>query len=159
VKPVPAGHRPWVEAGPPPGTRKTGPPAWAILVAVIVAAVVSACSAMIVMGSILPAKAPHGGSLVGEPGKVEVEVTGQCEKRVMGAYGVLASITAHNSGPVEAVGRLWVRWPQTGAESLSFGKDFTLPPNATETFYVDQEVHPPEHWYRLRTCEYGWTDA
>ena len=91
-----------------------------------------------------------------QPPAAQVEVSGTCQKRIIGSYGMVASVTALNATNAEATGTIWVRWPITGAEPISFTKKVTLPPGATVDFYVDEPING-EKWLRLGECDYGWT--
>jgi hypothetical protein len=84
-----------------------------------------------------------------------VTTTGTCEKRIVGAYGLVATITATNVTRENQVGQVWVQWPVTGDSPQRFVKPVTLTPGEAVEFPVNQDV-PADRWYRTGMCTYGW---
>lgn len=86
-----------------------------------------------------------------------VVTTGTCEKRLVGEYGLVATVRATNSTEKDQTGVLWVRWPVTGEAAQEFAKRVTLAPGASTELPVNQAV-PAERWYRTGACSFGWSD-
>lgn len=84
-----------------------------------------------------------------------VAVTGMCEKKLVGDYGLVATVRATNSTGQPQTGVIWVRWPITGEAAVEFTKRVTLAPGEGVDFPVSQEV-PAERWYRAGACTFGW---
>jgi hypothetical protein len=85
-----------------------------------------------------------------------VGVTGTCEKKLVGDYGLVATVRATNATDRPQTGVVWVRWPVTGEAAQEFTKRVTLAPGEGVDFPVSQEV-PAERWYRAGACTFGWT--
>lgn len=102
-------------------------------------------------------------SLVEESGPVpvlsevhpQVTTTGTCEKRIIGEYGLVATVTATNGTNKPQSGQVWVLWPVTGEASQRFVKPVTLAPGEVVEFPVNQDI-PAERWYRTGLCTFGW---
>jgi hypothetical protein len=86
---------------------------------------------------------------------VTVTTTGTCEKRLVGSYGLVATITATNGTRENQSGQVWVQWPVTGETVQRFVKPVTLTPGEAVEFPVNQDI-PAERWYRTGMCTYGW---
>lgn len=92
------------------------------------------------------------------PPAAEVATTGTCEKRVIGEYGLIATVRATNGRERAQTGTLWVRWPVTGEAAQEFTKRATLAPGQTVELTVNENVSA-ERWFRIGGCAYGWTPA
>lgn len=84
-----------------------------------------------------------------------VTTSGTCEKRIVGAYGLVATVTATNGTAKDQSGQIWVQWPVTGETAQRFVKPVTLLPGEAVEFPVNQDV-PAERWYRIGLCSFGW---
>lgn len=84
-----------------------------------------------------------------------VTITGTCEKRIVGAYSLAATLMARNDTDATHSGQVWVRWTQTGKEPIVYTQQLTLAPGTAEVFYVNEPVDGAT-WFRLNPCEYGW---
>ena len=160
IPPPPEG-RPWIAPGPPPGTRRRGMPGWAIALVTVGAVLVLGCGGLTVLGAVStlassgapPATSPAPAG----PSAIEaVETSGECQRTIVGEYGVVATVKARNTTEEPVTGRLWVRWPITGAEPLEMTKELTVAPGSTEEFHVDEKVEAAR-WLRLGDCVFGWT--
>lgn len=87
-----------------------------------------------------------------------VSVTGTCEKKLVGDYGLVATVRATNATGRPQTGLVWVRWPVTGEAAQEFTKRVTLAPGEGVDFPVNQEV-TAERWYRAGACTFGWTGS
>jgi hypothetical protein len=87
-----------------------------------------------------------------------VSTTGTCEKRIIGSYGLIATVTATNGTDQVQTGTVWVRWPITGEVAKTFSKRVTLAPGEATEFPVNQEI-PAADWYQTGACSYGWDPA
>jgi hypothetical protein len=85
-----------------------------------------------------------------------VVASGTCETKIIGEYGLLASVTVENQTKAPAVGRIWARWMITGSEPVVKSKDVTLTPGQRATMHVDDPIDA-ERWFRIERCDYGWT--
>lgn len=86
---------------------------------------------------------------------VTVTTTGTCEKKLVGEYGLVATITATNLTRENQSGQVWVQWPVTGESPQRFVKPVTLTPGEAVEFPVNQAI-PAERWYRTGMCTHGW---
>lgn len=86
---------------------------------------------------------------------LEVEVSGQCEKRIVGSYGLLATITVDNVTEQEVSGTVWVSWDVLGDDPQEFSGAVTAAPGEAVEFHVDEEISS-EHWLRVEDCQYGF---
>ena len=125
-------------------------------------AVVVAC-----LGSVLVMLACAGGfALLQEDGPVPakssapppaaVTTSGTCEKKVIGEYGLVATVRATNTTEKVQSGILWVRWPVTGEAAQEFTKRATLAPGESVELTVNESV-AAERWFRIGECSHGWT--
>lgn len=139
---------------PTPGEKRRGLPAWA-WVSIVLGGLFILCSGAVALG------------LTGESGPVpavtipagpDVTTTGTCEKKVIGEYGLVATVTATNTTDKPQTGSVWVQWPVTGEAALKFSKPVTLEPGQAVEFPVNQAV-PAERWFRVGACSYGWAPA
>lgn len=148
--------RPWVSPGPPPGTvRRT--PRWAVAFIAVGVVLAVSCWGKTVIDLAAGGHAPVGGIPVSPTAPERaVVVFGTCENKIIGEYGLLASVTAENQATVPAVGRIWARWTLTGSEPVVKSKDVTLTPGQRVTMHVDDPIDA-EHWFRIKSCDYGWT--
>jgi hypothetical protein len=85
-----------------------------------------------------------------------VSVTGTCEKRIVGEYGLVATVRATNATDKPQTGAVWVRWPITGEAAQEFPKLVTLAPGESVEHVVNEDVKA-ERWLRMGACSYGWT--
>lgn len=90
------------------------------------------------------------------PSTSPVAVTGTCEKRIVGEYGLVATVRATNSTDKPQTGAVWVRWPVTGEAAQEFPKLVTLAPGESVEHVVNEDVKA-ERWFRMGACSYGWT--
>lgn len=88
----------------------------------------------------------------------EVITTGTCEKKLVGEYGLVASVEATNVSDRARTGVIWVRWPVTGEVASEFTKPITIEPGRSEELLVNQDV-PAERWFRTGSCSFGWTGS
>lgn len=106
----------------------------------------------LLFGSIAIISLTDGGAT---PVVQRVITTGTCEKRIIGSYGLIATVTATNGTRENQVGQIWVQWPVTGETAQRFVKPVTLTPGEAVEFPVNQDV-PAERWYRIGACTFGW---
>lgn len=141
------GRPPW--AGEPPPRR--GLPAWA-WVSIVLGGLLLVCGS----GALV--------ALLDESGPVPavrtpasaVTTSGTCEKRIVGEYGLVATVTAVNATDKAQTGTVWVRWPITGETAQEFPRLVTLAPGASVEHVVNQDI-PAERWFRTGACSFGWT--
>lgn len=136
-----------------PGEKRRGLPAWA-WVSIVLGGLLIVCGAATAV------------SFVGESGPVPavstvpstspVAVSGTCQKRIVGQYGLVATVRATNATDEPQKGVLWVRWEVTGETAQEFAKATTIAPGRAVELPVNQEV-PAERWFRIGSCSYGWT--
>lgn len=88
----------------------------------------------------------------------QVTTFGKCEKRIIGEYGLVATVTAVNQTGKTQTGQIWIMWPITGEHAQRFVKPVTLEPGEGADFPVNQDI-PAERWYRTGLCSYGWEPA
>lgn len=142
---------------PSPGEKRRGLPAWA-WVSMVLGVVLVLCSGAVTLGltgqsgpvpvaPVVPAPAP---------GPAEVTTSGTCEKKLVGQYGLVASVTATNASGKTQTGMVWARWPVTGEAAQEFTKPATLKPGESVELAVNQEV-TAERWFRVGACSFGWT--
>jgi hypothetical protein len=144
---------PWGSPGRPPWAppEKAPLPAWA-WVSIILGTVFLLCTGAITMAMVDengPTPAVRVESVA------EVSTTGTCEKRIIGKYGLVATITARNATSDVQSGTVWVSWPVTGSKAQEFSQRLTLDPGQATEFPVNQEV-TPEMWFATGECTYGW---
>lgn len=155
---APAG-RPWVNPGPLPGaTRRV--PGWAVTLAVLGVLFIILCGVGTVLNLDAGEPAPVGGTPASPtaPDAPEraVVASGTCDKKIIGEYGLIASITVENQTRAPAVGRIWARWKVTGSNPVVKSKNVTLSPGKSATLHVDDLIDG-ERWFRIEGCDYGWT--
>lgn len=150
------GPPPWAAPAPPPlnigRKRSTG---FAVAVAVVGSVLVLlACLGIFALGQEagpVPAKSEA-------PPPAAVTTSGTCEKKVIGEYGLVATVSATNTTERVQSGILWVRWPVTGEAAQEFIKRATLAPGQTVELTVNENV-AAERWFRIGTCSHGWTQS
>lgn len=139
---------------PSPAEKRRGLPPWAVV------SIVLGVVALLVAGGVVA-------GLTGESGRVpvipapaprpaEVPTSGTCEKRIVGQYGLVATVTATNTSGKAQTGTLWARWPVTGEAAQEFTKRATLQPGQRVELTVNQEV-TADRWFRTGACSFGWT--
>lgn len=106
----------------------------------------------LVLGSIAIISLTDGGTT---PLVQRVTTSGTCEKRIVGAYGLVATVTATNDTAKDQSGQVWVQWAVTGETAQRFVKPVTMAPGEAVEFPVNQDV-PAERWYRIGACTFGW---
>lgn len=137
---------------PTPGEKRRGLPAWA-WVSIVLGGLFILCSGAVALGMVDesgPVPAVRTPALTGQ-----VTTTGTCEKRIVGEYGLVATVTATNTGKADVTGTVWVRWPVTGEAAQEFTKRVTLKPGQAVEFPVNQDI-PAERWFRTGACSFGW---
>jgi hypothetical protein len=159
----PAGERLWVPPEAPPWadrpSRKPGPPGWAIASIVIGLLLISCCAGCLVLTGAVDANRPAAGPVAPIASPVpKVEVTGICHTRVVGSYGLVASVQAHNPTDSAQAGSIWVRWPVTGERARVYSLNTVLASGGVREFHVDEPIDA-DRWMRLGLCDYGWTPA
>lgn len=161
----------WQDAGPPPGA-KSGIPTWAVVVIVVGAVLVALCCGITTVGAVLGNDDPEqtGPTVAAEDetepeteapamppvSQPEVEVTGECKKKIIGNYGLLASITVDNPTDQEVSGTVWVSWDVLGDDPYVFSEEVSVAPGESISFHVDEEIDS-ERWFRVEGCQYGFT--
>lgn len=139
---------------PTPGEKRRGLPAWA-WVSIVLGGIFLLCSGAVALG-LTSQSGPVPGVTI--PAGPAVTTTGMCEKKVIGDYGLVATVTATNTTDTAQTGAVWVQWPVTGEAALKFTKTVTLKPGEAVEFPVNQAV-PAERWFRVGACSYGWAPA
>jgi hypothetical protein len=143
------------DIGHEPPKERRGLPAWA-WVSMVLGVVALLCTGAVTLGLtsesgpvpvVPPAPAPH---------PAEVTTSGTCEKKIVGQYGLVASVTATNVSGKTQTGFVWARWPVTGEAAQEFTKPATLQPGQHAELTVNQEV-TAERWFRVGACSFGWT--
>ena len=172
--PPPGSGRPWQPAGPPPAERR-GMPTWAIVLIVVGAVLVALCCGITTVGAVLGNDDPEqtGPTVAAEDetepeteapamppvSQPEVEVTGECKKKIIGNYGLLASITVDNPTDQEVSGTVWVSWDVLGDDPHVFSEEITVAPGESISFHVDEEIDSGR-WFQVeRDCQYGFRDS
>lgn len=135
------GPAPWAETGVPRAL-------WIVLA-------VAAASLLVGSLAILALTDDSGRNPVERAPAAMVTTTGKCEKRIIGEYGLVATVIATNGTGKEQRGQVWVQWPVTGETAQRFVKPVTLAPGQTTDFPVNQDI-PAERWYRTGICTFGW---
>jgi hypothetical protein len=158
--PRPPEHaRPWVDAGPPPGSRQRVQKgsAWQVF-AVITVVMLSlcVCSTIGVNALFATADKPLTGPVSPGGPAPAVVTSGECDRDLMGEYRVLASIVVENQTDRPATGQVWVRWKLTGEKPLTYAKSINVAPGGRFDFHV-KEVITADRWFALGECEHGWT--
>lgn len=148
------------DPGPAPwaAPERRGMPAWA-WVAIILGVVSLLCGSAVALAALEPV--PRGTSprpAVQLPVGPDVQVSGSCRQRIIGGYGLVASVTAKNHGDEIQRGQVWVRWKITGEAPKIYAIPATLAPGGEQDHHVNEEVST-EQWYRVQACDYGWTPA
>lgn len=135
---------------PTPGEKRRGLPAWAWVSMIL--GVVALC----VTGGVVTALVDESGPVpvVRTPASA-VTTSGTCEKRIVGEYGLVATVTAVNGTDKDQAGSVWVQWPITGESAQRFVKPVTLAPGASVEHVVSQDI-PAERWFRTGACSFGW---
>jgi hypothetical protein len=138
--------------GAPPWARRRGLPAWA-WVSIVLGGLFLICGSSAAVALFDQTGPTPAVSSV--PSSSPVAVNGTCEKRIVGEYGLVATVTAVNGSEKPQTGVVWVRWEITGEEPQEFVKRVTLAAGAAVVFPVNQEVKA-ERWFRTGSCSYGW---
>ena len=142
---------------PPPGAapNRTRFPSWAVML-VVVGAILALCAGLIGMALLAPDSSRQPNPLVpGRSALEAVEVSGTCQNRIVGSYGLVASVTVRNPSDRSQTGAVWVSWPVTGEVGKTFSERVELAPGARHEFHVNEPIDG-ERWFRLGKCEYGW---
>jgi hypothetical protein len=139
------GRPPWV----PPMTRETGVSPWVWALAAVGTLLMS-CG---IVGIIVAP--PSDTSPVRFPVQA-VTTSGECKKRLIGSYALIATVTARNGTGEKQTGEVWVSWPVTGEAARTFSKTATLSPGESVEFPVSEPVNA-ETWYQTGQCTMGWT--
>jgi hypothetical protein len=139
---------------PTPGSKRRGLPAWA-WVSIVLGGLFIVCSGAVALG-LTSESGPVPAVTI--PAGPAVTTTGVCEKKVVGDYGLVATVTATNTTERAQTGAVWVQWPVTGEAALKFSRTVTLAPGQSVEFPVNQAV-PAERWFRVGACSYGWAPA
>ena len=152
----PRDRRAYQSPGAPPwsnGRRRTAP--WVIAVTVLgsLALCIAGCLGT---GLVLSAGPVPAQSILASPSPAAVNTSGTCEKRIVGEYGLVATVRATNASEHNQSGTIWVRWPITGEAAQEFTKRVTLAPGDSAELLVNEEVMA-ERWLRMGECSYGWT--
>jgi hypothetical protein len=139
---------------PTPGEKRRGLPAWAVV------SMVLGVVALLITGGVVAGLTGSSGPVrtvpVPAPHPAAVNTSGTCEKRIVGQYGLVATVRATNASGAAQTGVLWVRWPITGEAAQEFTKRATLAPGESVELPVNQEIKA-ERWFRTGACSYGWT--
>jgi hypothetical protein len=106
----------------------------------------------LLFGSLAVISLTNGGTT---PLVQRVTTSGMCEKRIVGAYGLVATVTATNGTDSAQSGQVWVQWPVTGETAQRFVKPVTLSPGEAVEFPVNQDI-PADQWFRTGLCAFGW---
>lgn len=142
--------RAWTPPGPPPGARK---PKLRINGSLVLGLAIGFLVFMLGLGGVMYS-VEQSRKLPPAP-EPAVTITGTCEKRIVGAYSLAATLMARNDTDATHSGQAWVRWTQTGKEPIVYTQQLTLAPGTAEVFYVNEPVDGAT-WFRLNPCEYGW---
>ncbi|HEU4752337.1 MAG TPA: hypothetical protein VFU47_04440 [Armatimonadota bacterium] len=148
------GPPPWAAPAPPPlnigRKRSTG---FAIIAAVAGSVfVLLACLGTVALGM----KTEPVPSRSIAPPPAAVTTSGTCEKKLIGEYGLIATVRATSATVKTQAGVLWVRWEVTGEAAQEFTKRATLEPGDSVELTVNEKV-AAERWFRVGECSYGWT--
>lgn len=147
------GPPPWAAPAPPPlnigRKRSTG-------FAIIAAVVGSVLVLLACLGAVALSQEAGPVPSQSTPATVAVKTSGTCEKKVIGAYGLVATVKATNGSRKAQEGILWVRWPVTGEAAQEFTKEATLAPGESVELMVNENV-AAERWFRVGECSHGWT--
>ena len=174
--PPPGAGQPWQAAGPPPPGTESGIPTWAIVVIVVVTILVALCCGITGVAAVLggddePRRSPATVAAEDETepeteapamppvSQPKVGVTGECKKKIIGNYGLLASITVNNPTDQEVSGTVWVSWDVLGDNPYVFSDEVSVAPGESISFHVDEEINS-ERWFRVeRYCQYGFNST
>lgn len=148
--PPPDDPDPYVSPGRAPWAPKRGlSVGWTLVLIGALVLCLAAVAGLLLIG-------PSGPVPTGNTPVARVTVTGTCEKKIIGAYGLIASVTATNGTDTSQVGSTWIRWEVTGQEPVVFTKPLTLAPNTVAEHHVNHPVKA-DQWFRTGECDYGWT--
>jgi hypothetical protein len=143
----------YAHPGTPPWEKRRGLPAWA-WVSIVLGTLFLVCGSSVLV-SIFTESGPA--PVVTSPSaSAPVAVTGTCDKRLVGEYGLVATVEATNVTSTTRTGTVWVRWPVTGEAAQEFRKSITLAPGASAEYVVNQRI-AAEQWFRTGACSFGWT--
>lgn len=150
----------YASPGPPPGTWVAKRPKGVSLGAVlaIVLGSILLCGAGVVVLALVGKSGQVPGQSVDTVPPAPVVTSGTCEKKIIGEYGVVATVRAVNTSDRVQTGTIWVRWPITGEAAQEFTKRVTLGLGEAVEFPVNEKVSA-ERWFRMGECSYGWTPA
>jgi hypothetical protein len=137
---------------PTPGEKRRGLPAWA-WVSIVLGSLFLICGSSAAVA--LWDESGPAPAVSTVPAASPVAVTGTCQKRIVGEYGLVATVRATNSSRTAQTGMVWVQWSITGETPQRFTKPVTIEPGAAVDFPVNHDV-PAERWFRTGTCTYGW---
>lgn len=135
--------------------KRRGLPAWA-WVSIVLGSILL-CGGSLVSLALVGESGPVPGRSA-DPAPAAVTTSGTCEKKIVGEYGLVATIIATNSTNEDQTGVLWVRWPITGEAAQEFTKRATIKPGQAVELVVNQKV-VAERWFRIGECSYGWTPS
>lgn len=133
--------------------RRSGLPAWA-WVSLVLGSIALCVSGSILMQAVKPIETEP----VTPAPPAPVTVSGACEKRIIGSYGLVATVIVTNTTVNAQPGVVWVRWPVTGEVTQEYTKRLTLAPGAQVEFPVNEPVSA-DRWTRTGLCSYGWTPS
>ena len=135
--------------------HRCGPPLWAVLAIVVGALLIVCCG----LAACIVSAAPDAGSPAvasPSPSLAAVAVNGTCHTRVIGSYGLVASVTIHNASSVVQNGSVWVNWPINGEASRMYSEAMQLGAGEVREFHVNEPIDA-DRWLRLGMCDYGWS--
>lgn len=151
--PPPDDEIPWESPGRPPWVKpekSRGLPAWAWV------SIVLGSLALCLGGSVALSLLDESGPVPAvRTSTAAVTTSGTCEKKIIGEYGLVATVTAVNATDKPQAGSIWIEWKITGETAQRFVKPTTLAPGEAMEFPVNHEV-PAERWYRTGACSFGW---
>jgi hypothetical protein len=156
---VSPGSPPWAAPAPPAlneGRKRTTGFALIVAVGASVLAVLAilACLGAVALGQ----KTEPVPSVTLPPPPAAVNTSGTCGKKIVGEYGLVATVRATSTTVKAQTGTLWVRWAITGEAAQEFTKRATLEPGDSVELTVNEAV-AAERWFRIGECSYGWTPA
>jgi hypothetical protein len=145
------GRPPWA-----PAPQRRGLPAWA-WVSIVLGSLFLCLGGSLALALVdQSGPAPVVGTETAEPTGPVVTASGTCEKRLLGSYGLVATVTATNTSKDIRSGTVWVKWPVTGEASQRFSERLTLAPGQAVEFPVNQEI-TAARWFQVGACSFGWT--